>query len=327
MIKPINVDVEKIFKEKNTFLIMAHQKPDGDAVGSAIALGLGLKQLGKNVDYYMDTNIEKRLSFFPEIESFNQDRFAGQYDAYVFVDCSSYDYARKPELLPDGPVKVVIDHHLTNVGYGDANHVENTSACAELIYRLLVRLGVVHDDQIAEALYTAISTDTGGFHYSSVTADTFDILKALYEHPNRFALLADRLHRTKGYDELKLYGKAIDSLTRYADDRLAWIVMDEATIQSYGGMVNVGDDVANIGIQLEGTAVAATVKENNPGEYKISLRSAEPYPVDVSLIADRHGGGGHMRAAGFNYAGDLADLKQELVAFLLERKAEIDACD
>ena len=327
MIKPINESVVNVFKEKKTFLIMAHQKPDGDAVGSAVALGLGLKQLGKNVDYWMDSKIEKRISFFPEVSNFNQNQYAGQYDAYVFVDCSSYDYAYKPNTSMDNGIKIVIDHHLTNIGYGDVNHIENTSACAELIYRLLVQLGASHENQIAEAVYTGISTDTGGFQYSSMTSDTFDILKELYAYPNRFALLADRLHRTKSYNETKLYGKAIDALTLYADNRLAWIVMDHKTIERFGGMVNVGDDVASIGIGREGTVIAATVKEHRHGEYKISLRSAEPYPVDVSHIADAYGGGGHQRAAGFNYSGNLDDLKKELVDFLLEKKAEIDACE
>ncbi len=327
MIKPINESVAKIFKEKNTFLIMAHQKPDGDAVGSAVALGLGLKQLGKNVDYWMDSNIEKRISFFPEVLNFNQQRYESQYEAYVFLDCSSFDYAYKPDKPMEDGIKIVIDHHMTNMGYGDVNHVENTSACGELIYRLLTQLGTSHDDQIAEAIYTAISTDTGGFQYSSVTSDTFEILRQLNNYPNRFALLADKLHRTKSFQEIKIYGKAIDTLTRYANNRLTWIVLDNATISSYGGMVNVGDDVANIGIQIEGTVVAATIKEFNPGEYKISLRSAEPYPVDVSHIADNYGGGGHKRAAGFNYTGDLSDLKEKLIEFLIEQKAEIDACE
>ena len=138
-------------------------------------------------------------------------------------------------------------------------------------------------------------------------------------------MLSKRLHSEKNYAQMKLYGKAVDSLQLYEDNTLAWIFLSYADICKYGGPVQITDDVANIGMNIIGVQLSATVKEVECGIYRVSLRSKTPFKIDVSLIARKYGGGGHMRAAGFTFKGDLKALKKELIELIeYYRKHEED---
>lgn len=322
--KKVPTEILDCIKENQSFLILVHNKPDGDAIGSAIALGKGLKALGKNVDYYIETPLEDKLQFFSESRYF-EDELQDEYDVVAFLDCSTMEYAFKPVPMADARTTVVIDHHATNQGYGDINFLEITAATAELVFRILDALGVELDPEMVEAVFTGISTDTGSFQFSNVTADTHQILSRLYEKRDNFAVLSKRLHSEKNYAQMKLYGKAVDSLQLYEDNTLAWIFLSYADICKYGGPVQITDDVANIGMNIIGVQLSATVKEVECGIYRVSLRSKTPFKIDVSLIARKYGGGGHMRAAGFTFKGDLKALKKELIELIeYYRKHEED---
>lgn len=313
--KKISDDIVAYLYKHKRFLIMVHQKPDGDAIGSAIALGRGLKSIGKDVDYYVQLPVERRLDCFDEIRCFNKLRY-DHYDALVMLDCSTWDYAYKPEKLPAYDKILVVDHHMTNEGYGDYNHVENTSAAAELVYRLLVQLDITPDEEMVNAIFTGISTDTGSFQFSNVTADTHRILAELYGYKSDFAELSKRLHSEKTFDQMKMYGAAAASLKTFDNGRLGWIELSHDTIKQYGGGVNITDDISNIGVDTVGVILAVTIREVEPKTYRVSLRSKTPYPVDCAAVAKRYGGGGHLRAAGFTFTDDLSKLKDELTDHL-----------
>lgn len=313
--KKVPTAILDCIKENQSFLILAHNKPDGDAIGSAITLGKGLKALGKTVDYYIETPLEDKLQFFNESRYF-EDEVRDEYDVVVFLDCSTLEYAFKPVPMVGAKIIMVIDHHATNEGYGDLNFLEITSATAELVFRIVDALGVEFDPEMVEAVFTGISTDTGGFQFSNVTADTHLILSRLYEKRDNFAVLSKRLHSEKSYAQMKLYGRAVDSLQLFEDNTLAWTFLSYADICKYGGPVQITDDVANIGMNVIGVQLSATVKEVDSGMYRVSLRSKTPFKIDVSLIARKYGGGGHMRAAGFSYDGELKALKKELIELI-----------
>lgn len=324
--KPVNTEIAEKILAGRSFLLMAHKKPDGDAIGSVVALGRGLQVVGKEVDYWIDLPVEYKLNFFTEIKKFNQP-LKDKYDALIFVDCSTYDFAFKPDVLPEHDQIIVIDHHTTNEGFGDINHVENTAAAAELVFRLLKQIDAPFDEEMIDAVYTGISTDTGSFQFSNVTPETHEILSILHGMKQNFAPLSKRLHHEKTFDQIKMYGAAIESLTLYADGQLAWTLLDHDTVEKYGGSINITDDISNIGVNVIGTIIGATIKEPEVGNYRISLRSRSPYDIDVSEIAKKHGGGGHQRASGFSFKGDLQDLRQELIDFLNAHQVEIDACE
>ncbi|SEA07211.1 phosphoesterase RecJ domain-containing protein [Eubacterium aggregans] len=308
-------------KENKSFLVLAHRKPDGDAIGSVITLGLLLKAMGKTVDYYIDTPVEDKLDFFPEIACFNQ-KLKPYYDVVCFLDCSTMDYAYRPEGGITAKVVMVIDHHRSNDHFGQVNFVEETAATGELVFRVAKALDIPLDYQMVEAVYTSISTDTGSFQFSNVTTDTHQILSELYRHRDNFAPLAKRLHSMKSYNQMKLFGRAIDSLELLHQGKIAWVALNQRDIDGYGGEINITDDIANIGVNVAGVILSVTVKERENGLYRVSLRSKTPYAIDVSTFAKAHDGGGHFRAAGLSYTGDLAVLQEEIIAFFNEQEVD-----
>ncbi|MEF9918454.1 MAG: bifunctional oligoribonuclease/PAP phosphatase NrnA [Eubacterium sp.] len=319
--KKVPVKILDCIKESQSFLILAHNKPDGDAIGSAIAFGKGLKSLGKDVDYYIETPVEDKLQFFNEINFFNE-RLKNSYDVIALLDCSTLDYSYRPEPMVQTKNVMVIDHHKSNNAFGDYNFIEITSATAELVFRILTALDVSLDNEMVEAVFTGISTDTGSFQFSNVTSDSHVILSELYKLKSNFAVLSKRLHSEKSYAQMKLYGKAIESLRLYENNTLAWVELSYDIISEYGGSLNITDDIANIGMNTIGVQLSATLKEVENGIYRVSLRSKSPFNIDVSILANEYDGGGHMRAAGFTYGGDREKLKEKLIQ-LIENQREI----
>lgn len=308
--KKIPKEILKALKENQRFLLLTHQKPDGDAIGSIITLGKGLKKLNKEVDYFIDLPLEDKLQFFPEIKCFNQS-LSESYDLIVFLDCSTESFAHQPSTIPRHKKKLVIDHHKSNSGYGDLNLIEITGATAELTFRIVRSLDVSIDNEMADATFTGISTDTGSFQFSNVTSDTHLILSELYKIKDSFSSLSKVLHKEKNLEQMKMTGAAIRSLEILDGLPIAFMVLQYETIEYYGGSINIGDDIANIGQNTIGVAMTALLKEVEKGEYRVSLRAT--YPYDIHELALKYGGGGHERAAGFSYSGDLEILKEELM--------------
>ncbi|MBC3888924.1 bifunctional oligoribonuclease/PAP phosphatase NrnA [Acetobacterium paludosum] len=319
--KKIPDEIIECLKENQNFLILLHQKPDGDAIGSAIAMGKGLKQLNKSVDYYIEFPIEDKLLFFNEIKCFNQ-QLQENYDVILFMDCSTGEFAFSPEKMPKTKVKLVIDHHKSNAHYGDLNCIEITGATAEIVFRILRALDVTIDEEMADAIFTAISTDTGSFQFSNVTTDTHIIASELYKVKPSYAHLSKRLHSQKNMDQMKMTGAAIHSLEILDSMPIAFMVLDYDTITKFGGSINISDDVANVGQNTIGVDITALLKEVRPGEYRVSLRAKFPY--DIHEIALKYGGGGHERAAGFNFTGDIELLKEDLMEVYKEQSEQYE---
>lgn len=316
MIKIPN-DILKVLKEYQRFLLLTHQKPDGDAIGSMITLGKGLKKLNKEVDYYIDLPLEDKLQFFPEIKYFNQ-KLAKDYDLIIYLDCSTEVFAHQPSQMPSYKKRLVIDHHKSNQGYGDLNLIIITSATAEIIFQIVKSLAVPIDTEMADATFTGISTDTGSFQFSNVTADTHLILSELYQIKDDFSALSKVLHNEKNLQQMKMTGAAIRSLEILDSLPIAFMVLQYETIAHYGGSINIGDDVANIGQNTIGVAMTALAKEIRKGDYRVSLRAR--YPYDIHKLALKYDGGGHERAAGFSYSGDLEVLKEELMEIYCQQR-------
>lgn len=308
--KKIPEEIVKCIKNNQRFLILLHQKPDGDAIGSAVALGKGLKWLNKTVDYFVDLPLEEKLGFFNEVQFFNQ-RLANEYDVIIYLDCSSNSFAFAPANMPKAKIKLVIDHHKSNAFYGDLNYVEITGATAEIIFRILRALDVEIDEEMADAVFTGITTDTGSFQFSNVTPDTHLIASELYTIKTDYAHLSKKLHTQKSIDQMKMTGAAIHSLEILDSMPIALMILDHDTITKFGGTINITDDVANLGQNTVGVAITALLKEVEQGEYRVSLRSK--YPFDIHEVALKYDGGGHERAAGFSFSGDLNELKQDLM--------------
>ncbi|MBU4542242.1 MAG: DHH family phosphoesterase, partial [Firmicutes bacterium] len=247
---------------------------------------------------------------FDEIKCFNQS-LKDSYDVIIFLDCSTSSFAFSPAEMPAAKTKLVIDHHKSNAHYGDLNFVEITGATAEIVFRILKGLQVVFDDEMADAIFTGITTDTGSFQFSNVTVDTHLIASELYAIKSNYAHLSKRLHTQKNIDQMKMTGAAIHSLEILDSMPIAMMILDQDTIVKYGGNINITEDVANLGQNTIGVSITALLKEIDAGQYRVSLRAK--YPFDIHEIALKYGGGGHERAAGFNFSGDIDQLKRDLM--------------
>lgn len=312
---PINL-LEKI-KNSNNILIQAHNKPDGDAIGSMIALGKGLKSLGKEIDYCVDMNFEPKLNFFNEINNFNKN-IKDHYDALIIVDCSTPDYSKWPEKKITYDDLLIIDHHKSNEAYGDDNFVRITGACGELVYLVLEKLGVEFDQEMKEAIFTSLSSDTGSFQFSNTTSQTHEIASKLLENGNTYSPISKRLHSQKSLDQLNMYAEAIKSIKLFHNGDIVLLSLPYESIEKFGGSSNVTDDLSNIGMNLVDSKVSVLIKENEPGIQKMSIRSKAPYNIDVSELATKYNGGGHYRAAGASFNGTIEELEPLIIKDLTE---------
>ena len=285
-------------KKHKSALIFAHHNPDGDAIGSAVASGLILKELGYEV---VDYAVQKDIRGYYEILSEGVNFFKPikeSYDLAVIVDCSTFEYIYNNELISRCKRKVLIDHHISNkTTFADFTYVDgNAAAAGELVYELCIELDITPTRDIANAIYVAIVEDTGHFQYSNTTKKTHEIVANLYSYSQDFAKISQKLHQ---YDvsKIKLNKAAYDNLRFYNDNKLVIIAFTKDGIDFDYDEIDT-DGVIDIGKYINTTELSIFIKEYARGEFKISMRSMVDN-LDVSEIATRFNGGGHRKAAGF----------------------------
>ncbi|HEY8462521.1 MAG TPA: bifunctional oligoribonuclease/PAP phosphatase NrnA [Bacillota bacterium] len=287
------------------FLISCHVHPDGDAIGSLLALGLYLKASGKQVEMVCSDGVPTVYRFL-EGSSLIKTTFnpGSQPEILICVDCAEKDRAALPAEVWQIPGLIVVnlDHHITNTGFGQLNIVDSQAAASgELIFRLLQQGGAINP-QIAVALYTAIATDTGFFRYESTSAYTLETVSGLVkDYQVNPAKIAEKVHEQKSYNSLRLLGELLCGLQVGLDGKVAWIMLDQALLNRYPVENEETESYVNYARSIDGVEIGILFKELKPNEFKISWRSTEA--VDVSKLAAHFGGGGHARAAGCNING------------------------
>jgi phosphoesterase RecJ-like protein len=310
-------DIERVSAElrsRDRFLLTAHEGPDGDALGSLLGMHHLLTQLGKDSVMFLAAKefplpIEYR--FLPLEEVFHEPPADMADRTVVFLDCGNID--RMPvDFLTAGDNDVInIDHHHDNTRFGDFNLVDVEASCtAEIVYDLAQLLGARLTPEMASALYVGLITDTGNFMYESTNAHTHRVAAELIDAGVDVDDTYRRLYEHVPIEKLRLVARALESIQRHCDDRLALSYISNADYEATGAGEEMTEGVIDFLRSLEGTKVAAVVRDlGNRGRAarKVSLRSSDG-EVDVSAIARKHGGGGHMRAAGFSTDLELDDL-------------------
>ena len=313
-------EIVKLIAEAGGVAIFPHVSADGDAIGSSLALALALKNAGKKAVVYIDENIPAVYRFLSgnELTCFYdpQDEVM---DVNIALDTGDVGrLGTRGEAFFKAPCTINIDHHVTNTKFALYNYVDAASASTgEIVYTLLKKLKYPIDRDMAACLYTAISTDTGGFKYSNTTAETHKIAAELLATGIDIGELSQRIFDNTTYTKLKLTQKAIEKLELSEDGRLAVVVISQSDLQSTGASDEDCDGIVNIGRSIEGVEVSLLVKERNADEVRINLRS-KTY-VDVSEIAAAFGGGGHKRAAGCTVKGALQEVKEQLTKAVREK--------
>ncbi len=297
------------------FALMLHVRPDGDSIGSSLALGLALRRLGKTAVLVRADDLPANLLFLPGIEEFvHYSEVGGEFDAAVFLDCGDLDRIGPAKILVERARRLVnIDHHPSNQRFGDVNVIEPRAAAAgEVAHALIRELGVSLDFPIACALYVALITDTGSFRYENTSAATHEIAAELLRAGVKPAEVARAVWEDRSLSSLRLLQAALAALEVSGDGRLAWTTLTREDFQRAGAHSLESEGIVNYPRTLRGVEIAALFLEEAPGEVKVSLRSNRR--VDVSLIASHFGGGGHARAAGCTIRAPLAEARELVLA-------------
>jgi phosphoesterase RecJ-like protein len=316
-------DIERVSAEllaRDRFLLTAHEGPDGDALGSLLGMHQLLTQLGKDSVMFLAAKefplpIEYR--FLPLEEVFHEPPADMADRTVVFLDCGNID--RMPvDFLTAGENDVInIDHHHDNTCFGDFNLVAVHASCtAEIVYDLALLMGAKITREMASALYVGLITDTGKFMYENTNAHTHRVAAELIDAGVNVDDTYRRLYEHVPLEKVHLVARALGSIQRHCDDRLVVSYITAADYEATGAGEEMTEGVIDHLRSIEGTKVAAVVRDlGNRGRAarKVSLRSSEG-DVDVSEIARKHGGGGHKRAAGFSTDLELDDL----IAFLCD---------
>lgn len=293
--------------------VVSHRDPDPDTIGSGLALGAALSALGKQVSYHCADPVPDAIRFLVGSEAYMTDPPPAEVDLICTVDFG--DAARAKFALPAGVPVANIDHHATNVSFGQANLVDASSAATgELVGRVIDALGVLWTPQMATAALVAIMTDTGSFQFPSTDARALRRAASLREQGADLQAITYNVFRNKRFEALKLWGAAFSRLVREDGGRLVWtwtepedIAWAEARDEDISGLVEQIARSAGMRVAL--------LFNGQAGGVKVSCRTSQSEPsVDAAALMARYGGGGHVRAAGALVPGDHQAVRQRVLA-------------
>ncbi len=315
--------VAEAVRRAERIAVCSHINPDGDTIGCALAMRLGLIALGKKVQVFCHDKVPDNLSFLPGAESIHSPRECEeQFDLLLAVDVS--DPARLGDgkrLMDQSRHSAQIDHHPTNPLYMEINSVDGTAPAASiLVFEQLKALKVKITREIAMCLYTGISTDTGNFSFSSTNAEVFAIMSELMQIGLPLSEMSRVLFRERSREQLLLLGKAISGMSFEGHGRIAVMKLTRKDFSDCGALSEHADTLVNFGLETTGTRMAVLAREDEPGEIKFSLRAKSPERIDD--IAKKLGGGGHPQASGITLKGTLDEATQIVVAAMTRKLEE-----
>jgi bifunctional oligoribonuclease and PAP phosphatase NrnA len=314
--------VAALIKEKKACILVTHIHPDGDALGSMLAMGHCLKQMGKTILLYMEEPVPALYRFLPGGEEVSNDlsrvaSFAREHGGdllSICVDCGDRQRLGRngPELLTHRPF-LVIDHHVGNNGFGEVAWIEPTrSSTGEMIYDLIRLLGVELSGAAAQCLFTAIITDTGGFRYEGTSSHTFAVASALVRAGADPAVISGHLYDNCSLGRLQLMQDVLSTLQVYNEGEVAVIRVTQEMLSRSGTTLGDTENLINLPRAVQTIKVAVFLKENDSDTISVSLRAKGG--CDVAKVAAGFNGGGHRNASGFKVANQ--SMEQVLQALL-----------
>ena len=301
--------IARLLHGARSIAVCSHVNPDGDTLGSAAAMALALKTLGKDVSLFCDGKVPDQMAFLPGIREMRvPGETEGPFDVMLSVDVSDPNRLGCCERLRSVSGHTVqIDHHPTNPLFMEINWVDGNAPAACLMIREQIRaLGVELDRDMATCLYTGISTDTGNFSFASTNAACFDVMSELMACGLPLAQLNRALFRERPVPQVRLLGKTLNSLCYYAEGQIAVMILTWQDFRDCNALSEHADTMVNFGLDTVGTRMALLAREGKQeGTVKLSLRAKEPDTVND--IAQAFGGGGHPQAAGITMNGTLEE--------------------
>ena len=290
-------------------MLSSHVRPDGDAIGSQLAMAFALWQLGKEVRLVNRDQPPGPMMVFPGVSTIEvAERIDDPGDAVMVMECG--DLTRTGVEGFDRGFVINIDHHLGNTNYGALNWFDaGAAACGEMVFDLVVNeLRVPLTPEIATHVYIAILTDTGSFHYSSISPRTFDICRQCLEAGIDPQAIAGAIFDSNSLGRLKLFGAVLSRMELDATGRVATVYVDRKLALECGGTYEDTEGIVNLPLTVKEIDAVAFFKEAGPDDWRVSMRSKGE--VDVNAIAKEFGGGGHKNASGCSAHGTLPQLKK-----------------
>ncbi len=300
--------------QRQRFVVASHSRPDGDAIGSQVAMAYALRALGKDVQMVGADPAPPQFQVFPGVRDIHvSPTVHGQLDAAIIMECG--DLSRTGVEGFDKYFLINIDHHPGNKGYGAINWFDpGAAACGEMVFDVIEALGVALTPEIATHIYIAILTDTGGFHFSHITPRTFEICRRCTEAGAQPEAIARAVYDSSTMGRLRLMGAVLHNLEFESGGRAAVAALTLNLLQETGATHDDADGLINIPLTVNDIQAVAFFKEIAPDNFRISLRSKGN--VDVNRVAGVFGGGGHKNAAGCSLSGPYPEVREKLVAEL-----------
>jgi phosphoesterase RecJ-like protein len=306
----------RILREKDRFLVACHENPEGDAIGSELALALALRKMGKTATVLNADPVPGNLLFLPGADTVVFEEDGSRYDVAVVLDCGSPERTGRvaPELRKC-PLLVNIDHHRTNGDRGELSLVDpDAAATGLLIHRVLSAMGYDICLDVATNIYVAVLTDTGSFHYSSSSPEAFEVAGEMVRRGVDPWAVAERVYETQSAHRLRLLGRVLESLEVSAGGKVASITTMRETLREFAAGKDALEGFINYPRSIVGVEVAVSFREEEGDVFRVSFRSKGR--VDVSAVAARFGGGGHRNAAGCTVPGAFPDVKRKVLEAL-----------
>jgi phosphoesterase RecJ-like protein len=297
---------------RDRFLVTSHARPDGDAVGSALACCQILRLMGKRAEVVLHDGVPRVYRALPFASEVAQaERIGSGYDAVILLECDSVHRTRIEGL--ENHFLISIDHHQSGKPFANVNWINPRAvATAEMIYRLAREAGVPISPEIATCLYTAVLTDTGGFMFKGTSEQTFSLARELVHAGADPARCAQNIYFAHSTAKMRLLGAALSNLQR--EGPLGWIWVTQAQMQEFGAREEDCEGLVNYVLSIHDVEVAAFFRELPDGRFRVSLRSKGQ--LNVATIAERFGGGGHECASGCAVNGPLAVATTQILSLL-----------
>jgi len=308
-------EIGRILREHQRFAILGHVRPDGDALGSQLALALSLQQLGKEVRVWNEDGMLEKYSFLPRAELLTKPPSTPEVvDVAVALDTAIQN--RLGTALPavrSAKIWINIDHHLSNPCYGDVVYVDPAApATAEIVFRLIKSQGLPFNRDIAENLYAAISSDTGSFQYPQTSARTFEIAAELIRTGLDVGRLSQQLYENYPRRRLELLRELLRTMRFERGGRVASFSLSSKTAAELGVLPEDNEGLIDHLRAIHGVIVAVFFEELADGKVRISMRSKSDV-VNVCAICQKFGGGGHTLAAGARVRGTLDEVEEKVL--------------
>jgi phosphoesterase RecJ-like protein len=308
---PELLEIVDAIGSRRRFVISSHSRPDGDSIGSQLAMAYALRALGKEAVVVNADAPPPPLMQFPGVPDIRiADRVEGEFDAAIVMECG--DLARTGVQGLNRFFVINIDHHPGNTGYGQLNWYDpSAAACGEMVFDLARALAVPLTLEIAIHVYLAILTDTGSFHYSSISPRTFEICRKTLEAGVDPVLVARNVYDSNNMGRLKLFGTVLSAMQIDSTGRIAIVYVDHEMARSAGGTYEDTEGLINLPLTVKEIQAVVFFKQIEGDEYRVSLRSKGD--IDIGAIAKEFGGGGHKNASGCTVSGGIDALQKTFI--------------